>query len=74
MKQSDNQMQGGITLAVTKEPPLKLRCHVKWWNQGMGKGAKTVHQQKIIAILKQLQQSNTMATVYSINKNVPKRP
>jgi len=69
-RQSANQMQGEITQAMTKEPPLKLRCCVKWWNQRMGKGAKMVHRQKIITILEQLQQSDMSTMVfrfYSIN-------
>jgi len=43
MKQNRNPAQTGTMTTTIKEPLLKLRCRIKWWNQAMGKGAKTVH-------------------------------
>jgi len=62
---------------MIKEPPLKSRCRIKWWNQAMGKGAKTVHQQKITVIIEQLQKTDPTITVYQFyttDKNTSDQP
>jgi len=70
-----NHMQAGTTMEQLKEPPLKSQCRIKWWNQGTGKGAKTIHRQKITAILEQLHNADPTTMIfcfYSTNKNTPK--
>jgi len=50
MKQTSNGVQNNTTTTI-KEPSLKSRCRIKWWNQVMGNGAKPVYCQKITMIM-----------------------
>ncbi len=76
MKQTRNGAQSNTTTAI-KEPLLKLRCRIKWWNQVTGKGAKTVYHQKITTIVDQLQKTDPTLTVYQFyttDKNTLDQP
>jgi len=71
----NNSNQTGMQVAMM-DPPFKLHCQIKWWNQATSKGTKGVHCQKILNILKQLQKINRMTTVYrfySTDKNASMR-
>jgi len=76
MKQTGNGAQINMTMMI-KEPLLKSRCRIKWWNQATGKGAKTVYCQKITMISDQLQKMDPTLAIYQFyttNKNTPDRP
>jgi len=71
--QSNNNNQGATGRSPTN-PPLKLHCCIKWWNQVISKGMKGAHRQKILNIFKQIQKiDRTMAfyRFYLTNKNAP---
>ncbi len=77
MKPNGNPTQKGSMTTMIKKLPLKSRCQIKWWNQAMEKGVKTIQLQKILTILEQLQKANPTITVYQFyttNKNLLDHP
>jgi len=56
--------QSGGTASFITEYPLKSRCCIKWWNQATGKGAKTIHRQRILNIIDQLPKVDSTLTLF----------
>jgi len=73
MKQTRNRVQNNMTTSI-KDTLLKAWCRIKWWNQAMGKGAKTIYHQMITTmIMDQLKKTDPTLTVYQFyttDKNI----
>jgi len=68
------KQKGRAATTTTTDTPIKLRCHIKWWNQVTGKAAKMVYCQWIMAIIEQLQKTDSMITLhhfYRTDRNTP---